>query len=142
MRVIVTGAVAWSDEAAIRRALERLPRSAVIIHGDCAGADEIASRVAAEIGLTVQAMAKTKEDYRRFGKAAWKGLNERMLATAREAISSDMSNARDANSIVVLVFHPDLGKSQGARHMIDLAEAAGVPWEEPVDAPPCRDDHQ
>ena len=116
MRVIVTGAVAWTDEAAIRNALEQLPKDSVIIHGDCDGADEIAGRIGVELGLHVEAMAKNDSDYRRYRRGAWKGLNERMLATGAD---------------LVLVFHPDLAQSQGAKHMIHIAEAAGVNWREP-----------
>ena len=41
MRVIVAGAVAWADEAAVRRELAKLPAGATVIHGDCPGADEL-----------------------------------------------------------------------------------------------------
>ena len=111
MRVIVAGAVAWTDESAIRRELAQLPPSSTVIHGDCRGADEIAGRIAAELGLVVEAMAKNDEDYARYQRAAWKGLNERMLATGAE---------------LVLVFHPDIAASRGSGHLIELAQAANV----------------
>jgi hypothetical protein len=111
MRVIVAGAVAWSDAAAIRRELVKLPAGSVVVHGDCAGADALAGQVAAELGLAVEAWAKNAEDRARYGRAAWKGLNERMLASG---------------AVLVLAFHPDLNNSQGSRHLIDLARDAGV----------------
>jgi hypothetical protein len=111
MRVIVAGAVAWTDAGAIRRELARLPAGTVVIHGDCAGADAIAGQVAAELGLTVEPMRKSREDYAKHGRVAWKGLNERMLAS---------------EAALVLAFHPDIERSQGSRHLIEIARAAGV----------------
>jgi hypothetical protein len=111
MRVIVAGAVAWADEEAIRRELAKLPTGAVVIHGDCTGADAIAGEIARELGLAVEAMAKNAADRARFKRAAWKGLNERMLAAGAE---------------LVLVFHPDFEASKGSKHMAELAERASV----------------
>ena len=111
MRVIVAGAVAWADEGAIRRELAKLPAGSVVIHGDCPGADEIAGRIAAELGFTVESMAKNDEDYAKYQRGAWKGLNERMLATGCG---------------LILVFHPDIAASRGSGHLIGLAEVAKV----------------
>jgi len=109
--VIVAGAVAWSDAAAIERELVRLPPGSTVIHGDCPGADALAGEIAGRLGHTVVAMAKNAEDRRRFRKLAWKGLNERMLARG---------------AVRVLVFHPDIAASRGSKHMAELARAAGV----------------
>jgi hypothetical protein len=111
MRVIVAGAVAWSDAEAIRRALARLPGGTVIIHGDTPGADAIAGQVATELGFVVEPMAKSPADQARHGRVAWKGLNERMLASG---------------AVLVLAFHPDIEASKGSKHLIELARAAGV----------------
>jgi hypothetical protein len=111
MRVIVAGAVAWADAEAIRRELAKLPAGTVVIHGDCAGADTIAGAIARELGFAVEAMAKNAADRVRYKKAAWKGLNERMLATGAE---------------LVLVFHADFEASKGSKHMAELAAIARV----------------
>jgi hypothetical protein len=111
MRVIVAGAVAWTDAEAIRRELCKLPAGTTIIHGDCAGVDAIAGRVAAELGFAVEAMAKIEEDYAKYRKAAWKGLNERMLASG---------------AVLVLTFHPTFEESQGSKHLAELARAAKI----------------
>jgi hypothetical protein len=111
MRAIVAGAVAWTDLDAVRRELARLPADAVVIHGDCPGADALAGRIAAERGLRVEAMAKTAADRARHGREAWKGLNERMLAGGAD---------------LVLVFHPQIEASRGSKHMAALAARAGV----------------
>src|SRR5262245_48252065 len=111
MRVIVSGAVAWSDESAIRRELAKLPPGTTVIHGDCEGADALAGRIARELGLAVESMVKNAEDRARYQRAAWKGLNERMLASG---------------AVLVLAFHPDITSSKGSRHMVEIAQAAGV----------------
>jgi hypothetical protein len=111
MRVIVAGATAWSDAEAIRRELARLPAQVVIIHGDAPGADALAGQVATQLGLAVVPMAKTKEDYARYQRGAWKGLNERMLASG---------------AVLVLAFHPAIETSRGTRHLVEIARAAGV----------------
>ncbi len=111
MRVIVAGAVAWSDAEAIRRELAGLPAGAVVVHGDSPGADAAAGRVAAELGLAVEAMAKSPADYARYRRAAWKGLNERMLASGAQ---------------LVLAFHPAIEESRGSKHLIELARAASI----------------
>jgi hypothetical protein len=111
MRVIVAGAVAWADAEAIRRELAKLPPGAVVIHGDCPGADALAGVLAAELGFAVEAMAKNAADRARYGRGAWKGLNERMLATGAE---------------LVLVFHPTFDDSKGSKHLAELAVRASV----------------
>jgi YspA, cpYpsA-related SLOG family len=111
MRVIVAGAVAWADAEAIRRELSKLPAGTTVIHGDCAGVDELAGRVASELGFAVEPMAKNPEDHAKYQKAGWKGLNERMLASG---------------AVLVLTFHPTFESSQGSKHLAELAQAAGV----------------
>lgn len=111
MRVIVAGAVAWSDADAIRRELAKLPAGTTIIHGDCSGADALAGQIAAELGFTVEPMAKSKEDFAKYKRGAWKGLNERMLASG---------------ATLVMTFHPDIEASRGSKHLVQLARAADI----------------
>ena len=111
MRVIVAGAVAWVDTEAIRRELAKLPPGATVVHGDSPGADAIAGQVATQLGLAVEPMAKSKPDYAKYRRAAWKGLNERMVASG---------------AVLVLVFHPDIEASKGSKHLIELARAASI----------------
>ncbi len=109
MRVIVAGAVAWSDADAVRRELSKLPAGTTVIHGDCAGADALAGAIAVELGFAVEPMAKNAADRARYKREAWKGLNERMLASGAG---------------LVLVFHPDFEASKGSKHMAELATQA------------------
>jgi kynureninase len=112
MRVIVAGATEWSDEAVIRRELARLPAGCTVIHGDSPGADALAGRIAREeLGLVVEAWSKNAADRQRYGRAAWKGLNERML---------------DSGAELVLAFHADLDNSRGTKHLVELARARSI----------------
>jgi hypothetical protein len=109
MRVLITGSMAWSDETAIRRELAKLPADAVVVHGDAPGADAIAGRLAADFSLAVERHAKNQDDYRRYRRAAWKGLNERMIATGID---------------LVLAFHAELDRpdrGRGTKHLLALA---------------------
>jgi hypothetical protein len=111
MRVIVAGATGWTDAEAIRRELAQLPPGTTVIHGDAPGADALAGAAAARLGLAVEPMAKSEQDYARYRRGAWKGLNERMVA---------------AGAALVLAFHADLSRSRGTRHLVALARAAGI----------------
>ena len=71
--------------------------------------------MAGELGLGTEAFDKTAEDHARHPQNAWKGLNERMLASGVD---------------LVLGFHADLhtaGQALGTRHMLGLAQHADVP---------------
>lgn len=110
MRVVVAGAVAWSDKEAIQRELARLPKEAIIIHGDSPGADALARQVASSLGFAVEPMAKSKADYAKYKRAARVEVDERMLQSAS----------------LVLIFHPMLEKSRGSKHLAELAQAASI----------------
>ena len=111
VRVVVAGAVAWADAEAIRRELRKLPANSTVIHGDSSGADTLAGQIAVELGLAVERMVKCQADYAKYKRAAWKGLNERMLATG---------------AVLVLAFHPDIDASRGSKHLMELAQAANI----------------
>ena len=111
MRVIGAGAAGWTDAEAIARELAKLPPGATVIHGDAPGADALAGAAAARLGFGVEPMAKNREDFVRYRRGAWRGLNERMLASG---------------AVLVLAFHTNLAKSRGTRHLVELARAAGV----------------
>jgi hypothetical protein len=114
MRVLITGSTTWTDIEALRRELRRLPKPSVIVTGDTTGVDAFANQVAQELGLTVELMQKTSEDYENYPVDGWKGLNDRMFRTGID---------------LVLAFHPDYGKpgmARGTRHAVELAETAGI----------------
>lgn len=112
MRVVVAGAVAWTNTLAIQTELAKLPDNSIVIHGDSPGCDILAGQIATRLGLTVVPMTKTRGDTLRYPGEAWKGLNERMLASG---------------ATLVLIFHPQISASRGSRHLADLAENAEIP---------------
>ncbi|MDQ1830847.1 SLOG family protein [Massilia scottii] len=110
LRVLVTGSTTWDKPETVRRALSQLPPHSVIVTGDTPGADACAMAVATGLGLTVQRMKKNRADQRAFPGEAWRGLNERMLATGID---------------LVLAFHADYGKPGCARGTVHMVELAG-----------------
>lgn len=118
IRVVVTGSTSWTDSGALRRELAKLPAGLTVIHGDSTGADALAGQAARKLGFIVEPFRKETADYHRYGRAAWKRLNERMLESGAD---------------LVLAFHPELhepGKAKGTKHMLDLAQARGIPSRE------------
>ncbi|MBD9355796.1 DUF2493 domain-containing protein [Methylomonas sp. EbA] len=114
IRVLVTGSTVWNDEDAIKRELRKLGRELVIVTGDTPGVDAVAISIASDDGLKFEAMKKNQEDYERYPKEAWKGLNERMLASGID---------------LVLAFHAEYnvqGKARGTIHAVELAMQSGV----------------
>ena len=107
MRIIVAGSTTWTNREAIASQLKSLPADTIVVFGDAPGADAIAGEIAAELGLTTEPMVKNAADRQKYGRVAWKGLNERMLATGVDQIDA---------------FHPDVDASTGTKHLIEIAE--------------------
>lgn len=122
MKVIVCGSRDWVDPEPIRRELEyvfpetipwTLPADITVIHGDAAGADRLAGRIAAELGFKVIAVPA---DWETYGKAAGPRRNQKMLKMLLEGDDERL----------ILAFHEDLPRSKGTKDMIQRAIAAGV----------------
>ena len=113
MRVLVTGSRDWSDPKAARKLivdrLAELPGDSVIVHGAARGADRFAHQEAQKLGLLVE---PHPADWDRHGKSAGFVRNAEMVALGAD---------------LVLAFWN--GKSNGTRHTVGLAEAAGIPVE-------------
>ncbi len=112
LRVIIAGAVTWTDAATIQHALAEFPSTTIVYHGDSPGCDQLAGQVANSLGLTVITMKKSRADALQYPGAAWKGLNERMLACGADH---------------VLIFHPKIEASHGSKHLAEQAHAAAIP---------------
>lgn len=113
--VLVTGSTTWDNLDTVRRVLSALPAGSRIVTGDTPGADACAAAVAAELGLAVTRMKKSRADHRAYPNQAWRGLNERMLATGVD---------------LVLAFHADYGKPGCARGTVHMVEHAEACWTE------------
>ena len=114
MRIIIAGSSTWENSSSIRAVLESYPDSTTVVHGDSPGADEIGGQVAEDLGMKVEPMSKIQDDYRRYRRGAWKALNERMIEKGAD---------------LILAFHPDIEKSRGTKHLLKLADSAGIPYE-------------
>jgi hypothetical protein len=112
VRILVTGSRDWDDEAGVRAALTEVtagrPGPHVVVHGACpTGGDNLADRVAAELGLTVE---RHPARWRRYGRYAGYRRNAEMVALGAE---------------VCLAFIRDA--SPGASMTARLAEEARIP---------------
>ncbi len=111
MRVIVAGSTTWDNVASIRDELIALPSDTIVVYGDAPGADELGASIARDLKLAVEPFTKNSDDYRRYRRGAWKGLNERMLSSGVD---------------LVLAFHPAVDKSRGTKHLLKIAKEAGI----------------
>jgi YspA, cpYpsA-related SLOG family len=73
--VLFCGSREWTNAAAIRSDLESLPEGSIVIEGGARGADAIARREAASLGLHVATMRAQWDHY---GKSAGYRRNEAM----------------------------------------------------------------
>jgi hypothetical protein len=108
MRVLVCGDREWTDILPIALRLVQLPEDAVIVHGDCRGADRLAGNEADLIGLTVESYPA---DWKRYGRGAGPIRNQQML---------------DSGIDLVIAFHPDPNNSKGTKNMLNMAGRAGI----------------
>ena len=82
-----------------------------IIHGGAKGADSIAGETAQALGFKV---VEFPANWSQYGKGAGPKRNQEMLNQKPD---------------LVLAFHPDLSRSKGTKHMVEIARKAGVPVE-------------
>lgn len=106
IRVIIAGGREFSDHELLYRECDKLvPADSIILSGGARGADRIGETWARERGLVVE---RYLAEWDRFGKSAGYIRNREMAA------AGDM----------LIAFHD--GISKGTKHMIDLANAAGL----------------
>jgi len=111
MKVLVCGDREWVDRKSVYDRLRGLPVGALVIHGGCRGADEIAGACAKQLGFLVQVFPALWSSY---GRAAGPIRNRQML---------------DEKPDLVLAFHSDLKRSKGTRDTVREAERRGIPVE-------------
>lgn len=109
MRVIVCGSRDWLDESAIQERLEKLPPGSVVMHGACRGADQIAGKLALNMGFVVESYPA---DWAEHGLSAGPIRNARMLEEKPD---------------LVIAFA--LPGSKGTQNMINQAERRKIPVE-------------
>jgi hypothetical protein len=110
--VLVTGAREWADVDVIGARLRRYPRSTVVIHGDCGGADAIAHRVAEALHMTPVPVPYFR----------WLGLRG---GPERNRVMLEMLLAYERRGVHICVEAFPLG-GPGTAGMMRLARGAGV----------------
>lgn len=112
-RILITGSRDWTDGNAVTTALRDVwvelgsDPDAIIVHGGASGADTLAWKAAAAMGLSVEVHPA---DWKRHGKKAGPLRNAAMV---------------NAGADVCVAF--PLGTSKGTWGCVKLAEAAGIP---------------
>ncbi|WP_436776077.1 DUF2493 domain-containing protein [Yinghuangia sp. YIM S09857] len=110
-RILITGSRDWDDEKAVADGIGHMVArygDIIVTHGACpTGADAIAERVSARLGIPTEPMAA---DWRRKGRAAGPARNQRMV---------------DLGPVVVLAFQRR--GSRGTADCVRRANAAGIP---------------
>lgn len=112
MKLLICGDRHWTQEAPIRKVLERYePTAVTVIHGDAPGADRIAGRIANEMGFSVDPFPAEWEKY---GRPAGPIRNRQMLKEGPD---------------LVVAFHSDIESSKGTKDMLEISNKAGVATE-------------
>jgi len=118
MKVLVCGAAprrrtgdpGWTNRAAIRRELIKLPPLTTIIEGEAEGADLLARDVAEELRFPVEPYPA---EWKRYGRAAGPIRNRQMLDEGQPDL--------------VLAFHANIAASTGTADMLGQAKKRGIP---------------
>ena len=109
MRVLVCGDRNWLNKALVKKKLEELENVEVVIEGDAKGADTFGRICAQELGIPVL----------RF-PADWKGLGLKAGPIRKYQM------LKEGKPDLVLAFYSNIEESKGTKHMIKIAEKAGV----------------
>ena len=112
MRILITGSRHWTDYQTMSLALRGIydrNRTAMLVHGNCAGADLMANQIWRQPGGQVDVFDADSEH---LGRAAGPRRNQEMV---------DSCNPSD----ICLAF--PLADSRGTRDCMRRAEAAGIP---------------
>jgi hypothetical protein len=123
LKVLVTGARDWTNEAAIEREFKKLPQGTIIVHGACeTGADAIADKLAMKHGFHI----------RRY-PADWNGEKERtgtpFAAGPKRNSAMIKAEHSDKEGVPIdkgLAFTLDLSRSRGTRDCVTKARKAGI----------------
>lgn len=114
MRVLICGDRAWRFPELVEQELVRLKAAhgdrLFVISGAATGADTHAAETAERLGIE---QVIYPANWRGFGKAAGPIRNKRMLEEGKPDL--------------VIAFHRYLPGSKGTKHMVGIAEKAGIP---------------
>ena len=103
-RILICGDRDYKDWMQVRKYLDTISRTAIIIHGGAKGADSIAGNLATYLNMKV---IKYPADWDKYGKAAGVLRNQQMLD--------------EGHPDLVVYFHKDLENSKGTKDMVTRA---------------------
>lgn len=124
MRVIITGDREWTEYTPIYRVLFALHEThpdAIIVHGDCRGADRIAGHIAESL-FGKDHVEAWPADWDRHKKAAGPIRNRFMLTESQRRGDKDGHRLEYG-----VAFHHNLAQSKGTKDMVAVLEKAGIP---------------
>jgi len=107
---LVTGSRFWADRKVVEEELRLLPPHAILVHGDCRGADHLAEAVWKSWGRKTIACAVTSDEWKRKGPRAGPERNRHML---------------EAYPPITAVAFP-LSESRGTAHMMGLLHGRNI----------------
>jgi hypothetical protein len=110
MRVLICGSRDWKYPEVIDAFVKSLPKTTIIIEGECRGADIQARMSAIKYGLEVE---RYPANWKKYGKSAGVIRNKEMLEKGKPDL--------------VVAFHENLKKSKGTKNMIAQAMTKGIP---------------
>lgn len=122
-RILITGSRGWTDWQTIEQAIQaerNWNEVAVIVHGACpTGADDLADRVAANLGLARECHPA---DWDQHGRSAGPIRNQEMVALGADVCLAFISPCTSPRCKT-----PGRHPSHGASLTAKLAEQAGIP---------------
>lgn len=122
--LLICGDRKWQDEGIIRHLVEgtalkckRQGEPLIIVEGEAKGADQIAGKVAEELGLQLE---KFPALWNQFGRGAGPIRNKAMLEHLNKY-------ADGGGTVLCFAFHHDLTASKGTKDMVRRARKSGIP---------------
>ena len=88
--IYVIGSTRWTDEESIRKYLSAFAKGTVVMHGDSKGADEIAGRIATELGFEDQ---KFQPQWTKYGRRAGHVMAEMLVGMATDVVVFPMQKS-------------------------------------------------
>lgn len=128
MRVLVCGDRQWRDAKLIYRVMKKLEKDAdSVIEGEANGADVIARIIAELRDISIEAYPADWCDFGADPRGSGTGCKKAHTHYGIRAGFERNRQMLEARPEQVWAFHDDIAKSKGARGMIQMAVAAGVP---------------
>ena len=110
MKIVFTGDRNWNNLERVRQVFATLSRDAVIIVGDCRGADYLVNQVAKEYNHVVKVY---KAYWDKYGDSAGPIRNKKMID--------------DETPNIIIAFHNDITNSKGTKNTLNEGKLQSIP---------------